>query len=117
MNYFAVRKAFFNDIIKKYRKQYKIDLKEWLPNPYYILKYKYICETSSFFSYLILKTNITPNFITLFNLFFGVVAFIIFVADIHQFKILGLIIKIWSTFRRNMWARLLFFYFPFINFS
>ena len=92
MNYFAVRKAFLNDIIKKYRRQYKIDLKKWLPNPYYILKYKYICEISSFFSYLILKTNITPNFITLFNLFLGVVAFIIFAGDIHQLKILGLII-------------------------
>ena len=45
-----------------------------------------------FFSYLILKTNITPNFITLFNLFLGVVAFIIFAGDIHQLKILGLII-------------------------
>ena len=70
MRMFKVRQKFIDDITSKYKNQYSINLKSWLPNPYYTLKYKFICEMASFLSYFFLKSGITANFVTFFKFIF-----------------------------------------------
>jgi len=92
MKFTKVRKAFLNDIINKYKNQYLIDLKSWFPNPYYTLKYKFICEVASFISYFFLKLKLTANTVTMINLLLGILALMIFAMNISELKIIGLLI-------------------------
>ena len=92
MRMFKVRQKFIDDITSKYKNQYSINLKSWLPNPYYTLKYKFICEMASFLSYFFLKSGITANFVTFLNLFLGIVALVIFALNINELKFLAIII-------------------------
>ena len=91
-SYLKIRKIFFYDISLKYRKEYKINIHDWTQNPYYVLKYKFICEVASIVSYLIFKTKITPNLITLINLLLALIAMIIFVINNEQLKFFGILI-------------------------
>ena len=92
MNYLNVRKAFIKGITKKYQKDYKIKLNSWMPNPYYKLKYYYIWESASILSYLILKTGLTANFVTIINLILAIVALFAFAFDINDLKIFSILI-------------------------
>ena len=91
-SYYKIRKLFISDISLKYQKEYKINIHNWLHNPYYTLKYKFICELASIISFLIFKTKITPNFITLINLLFALAAMLIFLFNFEQLIILGIFI-------------------------
>ena len=92
MKYLNFRKFFFDNIAKKFNKDYKININSWFPNPYIKLKYKYICEAASIFFYIFLKTNITPNFITIANILFAILASLIFMFNVGELKFLGLFI-------------------------
>ena len=89
-NYLKIRKLFISDISYKYKKEYKINIHDWSSNPYYVLKYKYIYELASIISFAIFKTKVTPNFITLVNLFLALLATLIFFFNYIQFKALGI---------------------------
>lgn len=90
--YLKIRKLFILDISNKYKKQYKINIHDWSSNPYYVLKYKFIYELASIISFVIFKTKITPNLITLVNLFLALLAAFIFLFNYIQFKIFGILI-------------------------
>ena len=77
-NYLKIRKLFISDISYKYKKNYKINIHDWSSNPYYALKYKFIYELASIISFAIFKTKVTPNLITLVNLFLAILATLIF---------------------------------------
>ena len=76
----------------KFMKQYSINLSRWKPNPYIKIKYIYINELSSFFSYLFFKLNLSPNLITFINIFLAFIATFIFILDIREYFILGIFI-------------------------
>ena len=92
MRYSIFRKKCFNDVIKKYKVDHKIDLNSWKTSPYIKIKYLYINEISAFAGLIFYKLNISPNTITLANIFFAIVATIIFVFNFESFYILGLLI-------------------------
>ena len=92
MRMFKVRQKFIDDITTKYKNQYYINLKSWFPNPYYTLKYKFICEIASILSFFCIKMKITANIVTFLNLFLGALAFVIFALDITKYKLLAILI-------------------------
>ena len=92
MNIIKVREEFIDDITTKYKNQYYINLKSWFPNPYYTLKYKFICEIASILSFFCIKMKITANIVTFLNLFLGALAFVIFALDITKYKLLAILI-------------------------
>ena len=91
MNIIKVREEFIDDITTKYKNQYYINLKSWFPNPYYTLKYKFICEIASILSFFCIKMKITANIVT-FKFIFGGACFCNFCLDITKYKLLAILI-------------------------
>ena len=90
MRMFKVRQKFIDDITSKYKNQYSINLKSWLPNPYYTLKYKFIWKWHLSILFLFKIGN--NRFVTFLNLFLGIVALVIFALNINELKFLAIII-------------------------
>ena len=92
MKFKKLRRIFLEKITQKFKKDYKININRWFPNPYLKIKYKYIFEFASIFSYIFYKTNIVPNVITLLNILLAIVALAIFSLNINDLKYIGIFI-------------------------
>lgn len=56
---------------------FQVDLDDFKSNPYTFLKWRFYLETSSLLLYLLVRTNIKPNQITLFYAFLGILTLLL----------------------------------------
>ena len=56
---------------------FQVDLDDFKSNPYTFLKWRFYLETSSLLLYLLVRTNIKPNHITLFYAFLGILTLLL----------------------------------------
>ena len=81
MNFSIIREKFIKETKDKFLKLYKINLDNMFDNPYAYIKYKYIFELGSIFSYFFLKISLSPNKVTLLNIFFCLLTLIFFLIN------------------------------------
>ena len=92
MNYLKIRKIFIREMILKFEKLYSIKISNWIPNPYYKIKYIFINEFSSLLAFIFFKSKINPNSITILNIFLALFAMTIFILDLENYIYLSLFI-------------------------
>jgi len=92
MKFTEIRKLNYDRSNTRHSKDYHINLNDWIKNPYSSLKSKIFIEISSVIVFVLQKTKITPNFITIFNSFLVLIAgYLIAFAD-NNFKLIGILI-------------------------
>ena len=92
MKFTEIRKLNYDRSNTRHSKDYHINLNDWIKNPYSSLKSKLFIEISSVIVFVLQKTKITPNFITIFNSFLVLIAgYLIAFAD-NNFKLIGILI-------------------------
>lgn len=92
MRYISLQKKYVNDVHQKFKKQYSIDLGARSKNLYIRLKYIYNNYIGAFFAYFFIKSNISANTITCINGALGLLALSIFLFNLENLKIIGIII-------------------------
>ena len=92
MKFIEIRKLNYIRSNIRHSKGYHINLNDWVRNPYSSIKSKLFIEISSVIVFVLQKTFISPNFLTIFNSFLVLIAgcFIAF-AD-NDFKLIGILI-------------------------
>ena len=89
-----IRDTHYTYQIKDNLENYQIDIKDYKSNPYTFLKYIFYIEASSLILYVLIRTNIKPNHVTLAYAFLGILT-LIFLSLSNQnilFLYLGLFI-------------------------
>ncbi len=81
MNFSIIRQKFIKETKDKFLKLYKINLDNRYNNPYASIKYKYILELGSIFSFFFLKINLSANKVTFLNIFFCLLSLIFFLIN------------------------------------
>ena len=89
MKFIEIRKLNYIRSNIRHSKGYHINLNDWVRNPYSSIKSKLFIEISSVIVFVLQKTFISPNFLTIFNSFLVLIAgcFVAF-AD-NDFKLIG----------------------------
>jgi len=92
MKFTAIRKLNYSRSNIRHEKGYQINLNDWIRNPYSNIKAKLFIEISSLIVFVLQKTKVTPNFLTIFNsilVFSG--GYLLAFAD-DNFKLIGILI-------------------------
>ena len=76
----------------RHRKGYNINLNDWFRNPYSSLKSKLFIEISSIIVFILQKSTITPNFLTILNSFLILIAGYLLAYTSNDLKIIGILI-------------------------
>lgn len=78
MKYSRIREINYSRTNFRHEEEYQINLRQWTKNPYSSLKSKLFIEISSIIVFLLQKTKITPNFLTITNTAIVLVASLLF---------------------------------------
>ena len=92
MKFTAIRKLNYSRSNIRHSKGYQINLNDWIRNPYSNIKAKLFIEISSLITFVLQKTKVTPNFLTVFNSILVLIGgYLIAFAD-NNFKLIGILI-------------------------
>jgi len=91
-NYLSIRQSFYKEHFERELSKFNINLYSFTDNPYTKLKSYYYIEIGALFIYLLLKTNIKPNSITLFYALLGIVGVILLLFNTIETTIIALFI-------------------------
>jgi len=80
-SYFTVRKNLFKEAYASQLSRYKINFYDWYKNPYSKFKTDFNLEVASLMLYFLLKTNISPNAVTIFNVLMAIFGTILFLSE------------------------------------
>jgi hypothetical protein len=92
MKYLNLQKEYILEVEKKFRRKYGIDLGKNYSNLYIRLKYLYNNYVGALFAYLAIKLGLSANFITYFNIVLGIIGMTIFIFDLNDCKLIGILI-------------------------
>ena len=73
-NYNKLRKKHYRSSVSKLKKNTKIDISNWLKNPYTFLKARLFIEISSIIVYFLQFTKVSPNQVTSIYIFLGFIS-------------------------------------------
>ena len=92
MKFIEIRKLNYDRSNTRHNKDYHINLNDWIKNPYSSLKSKLFIEISSVIVFVLQKTKVSPNFITILNSLLVLIASYFLAFGMNDLKLIGIFI-------------------------